>query len=192
MEQDILRLDVAVDDPPLVGVVERRGDGARDPQRLIERERALALQALAQALALDERHHVVKEAIGLARIDERQDVRVLELRGEADLAQKPLGAEHRGELGPEHLEGDEPVVLEVCGEIDRGHPAAAELALDRVAAREGSPETFEEVGQGIHSVTPALAYGAGERPARAGIALAPSSCAPCHPFGYCIFFRQNE
>jgi hypothetical protein len=34
----------------------------------------------------------------------------------------------------EHLESDRPIVAQVAGEVDRGHPAAAELALDRVAA----------------------------------------------------------
>jgi len=33
-------------------------------------------------------------------------VRVLELRREADLSEKPLTAEHGGELGAQHLERD--------------------------------------------------------------------------------------
>ena len=41
-------------------------------------------------------------------------------------------AEHRAELGAEHLERDLAVVLEVAGEVDGGHAARAELALDDV------------------------------------------------------------
>jgi hypothetical protein len=37
----------------------------------------------------------------------------------------------------EDLEGDRPVVLEVPGQVDRGHPAAAELALERVVILKG-------------------------------------------------------
>ena len=68
-----------------------------------------------------------------------------ELRGDLDLAQEPLGPERRGNLGAEHLEGDAALVAEVPGEVDRGHPAAAELALDRVAIRQGRLQAGEHV-----------------------------------------------
>ena len=61
---------------------------------------------------------------------------MLEPGGHADLAQEALGAERGGELGVEHLERDRAVVLEVVREIDRGHAAAAELALEHVAVTE--------------------------------------------------------
>ena len=38
LEQDVLRLDVAVDDALAVRVVERRGHLAREPERLVHRE----------------------------------------------------------------------------------------------------------------------------------------------------------
>ena len=44
--------------------------------------------------------------------------------------EEPLGAERGGQLRAQHLEGDRPVVPEVVGEVDRGHAAAAQLALD--------------------------------------------------------------
>ena len=59
---------------------------------------------------------------------------MLQPRRELDLAQEPLGAQAVGQLGAQHLERDRPVVPEVPGEVDRRHPAAAELALERVAA----------------------------------------------------------
>ena len=58
---------------------------------------------------------------------------MLQRRDGLDLAQEPLGADHGGELGLEDLDGDLAVVLEVLGEVDRGHAARAELALDAVA-----------------------------------------------------------
>jgi hypothetical protein len=46
----------------------------------------------------------------------------------------------------EYLERDQPVVLEIAGEIDRGHPAPAELALEGVAVSQGVPEVGGAVG----------------------------------------------
>ena len=51
----------------------------------------------------------------------------------ADLGQESLRADHRGELRPEHLHRHPAVVPEVMGQVDRGHAARAELALDPVA-----------------------------------------------------------
>ena len=64
-----------------------------------------------------------------------------------DLAQEALRAERGGELGVEHLERDRPVVLEIVGEVDRGHAAAPELALERVAVGQGGLEPFQGLGQ---------------------------------------------
>ena len=64
---------------------------------------------------------------------QRQDVRVLEIGGGLDLAQEPLGADHRGQLGAQDLDRDLAVVLEVLREVHRGH-----AALARAPARCGS------------------------------------------------------
>ena len=61
---------------------------------------------------------------------------MLELRRKLDLAEEALGAERGGELGAEHLEGDQALVPQVAREIDRGHTALPELALDHVAVTE--------------------------------------------------------
>ena len=62
---------------------------------------------------------------------------MLQVGGGLDLAQESLGADHGGELGAQHLDRDLAVVLEVVGEVDRGHAARAELALDAVAVGQG-------------------------------------------------------
>ena len=66
-------------------------------------------------------------------------MRVLEPRGEADLAQEPVGADAGGQLGPEHLDGDRPVVAEILGAIDHRHAAPAELTVEAVAVGEVRP-----------------------------------------------------
>jgi len=73
-------------------------------------------------------------------------VGVLEPRGEPDLPLKPLGAERRGEVGVEHLERDVAVVLEVAGEVDGGHSAPAEHALQQVSVAERIGERIGDVG----------------------------------------------
>ena len=60
--------------------------------------------------------------------------------GGSDLAQEPLGADHRGQLGLELLDGDLPVVAEIVREVDRCHAAGPELALEAVATGEGGRE----------------------------------------------------
>ncbi len=131
--QHVRRLDVAVHHAPLVRIVQRGGELARDVERRIDRELPLPGQPLPQRLALDVGHHVVEEAFGLARIVQREDVRVLELRRGLDLGEEALLAHHGRELGPEHLDRHPAVVLQVIGEVDGGHAALAELPLDAVA-----------------------------------------------------------
>ena len=60
VQQDVLRLDVAVDHPVAVGVVERAGDLGRDPDGIVDRELLLAAQPVAQRFAFHERHHIVR------------------------------------------------------------------------------------------------------------------------------------
>ena len=63
--------------------------------------------------------------------------------GDPDLTQKALGAERASELRVQHLERDRAVVLEVVREVDRGHPAAAELALEAITVSEMCPECLQ-------------------------------------------------
>ena len=132
VEQDVLGLDVAVDHAVPVGVVQR----ARPPRwrsgRLRDGELLLAVEPVAERFALDERHDVVEEAVGLARVEQRQDVRVLEVGRGLDLGQEALGADHGGQLGPQHLDRDLAVVPQILGQVDRGHPAGPDLVLEPV------------------------------------------------------------
>ena len=58
---------------------------------------------------------------------------MVQIGGGRDLAEEALGPEGVGQLGAEHLHGDLAPVLEVVGEIDRGHAARAKLAVEAVA-----------------------------------------------------------
>ena len=71
---------------------------------------------------------------------------MLEVGGELDLGQEPLGADHGGELRAQHLERDLAVVLQVLRQVDRRHAAGADLAFDPVAVGEGYLEPALELG----------------------------------------------
>ena len=66
---------------------------------------------------------------------------MLEPRGEFDLSKEPIRPEDVGQLGVEHFQGNEAVMLEVAGQVDRRHAPASELPLDQVAVT-------QRVGQG--------------------------------------------
>ena len=72
---------------------------------------------------------------------------VLEPGGGGDLAAEAVGAHRHGERGPEHLERHGPLVLEVLRQVDRGHAAASELALEGVAAAQSVLECRTRIGQ---------------------------------------------
>ena len=51
----------------------------------------------------------------------------------ADLPRETLHAQRFGEVGPEDLDGDVPLVSEVAGEVYRCRTALAQFTLDEVA-----------------------------------------------------------
>ena len=124
LEEDVLRLDVAVNDPELVRIRERIGNLARDADGVVDGELLLAVEACAQRLACHERHYIVEEPVGTAGVEEREDVRMLESRGRPDLAEKAIGAECGAEVGMEDLDGDVAVMPEVVGEEAVAMPPA--------------------------------------------------------------------
>ena len=71
---------------------------------------------------------------------------MLEAGGDADLAEEPVRTERGGEFGPEDLDGDLPLVLEVPGQEDGRHPALADLALEGVPVSQGGGQQVDGCG----------------------------------------------
>ena len=67
---------------------------------------------------------------------------------DADFAEEPLGAERRGQLGPQDLDRDVAIVLEVVRSVDIGHPAAPDLTVERITVRERGPQAVNLVHHG--------------------------------------------
>jgi hypothetical protein len=139
-------LHVAVDHVVPVCVVQCRGDLLGDPNRVGDRDDGLTPEALAQGAAAHVRHHVVQEAVGFAGVEQREDVGVVELCGDSDLAQEPVGSYGSRQVGLEHLDCHRALVLAVLGEVHGGHATASEFMLDGVAVRECGPDSVNHPG----------------------------------------------
>ena len=138
-------------------VVECTGDFAGNTHGVSNGQLTFAFQSRAQRLAGDQRHHVVQQPgrrpscssgrlrfiVRLSRIQQRQNMRMLQSRRSADLAQEALGAQRRAEVGMQHLDGNVALMLEVVGQIHRGHAAGAEFTLDAISVGERCSEPIE-------------------------------------------------
>src|SRR5262245_4517923 len=88
---------------------ERVDDVVQEADDLAWRERSLSLDGGAERLAVDERHRVPEQVAVLTRGEQRDDVRMLELRGDLDLATEALAVDARGQLGRKHFDDDAPI-----------------------------------------------------------------------------------
>ena len=136
VEQDVARLDVAVDQPARVGGVERTGDAADDPHRPLGRQRTLARDQLQQIGPVDVAHRQVQRALELARLVHRDDVGVIEHRRQPRLTLE-AGAEVIvvGVHGRDQLHRHRPLQAELGCPVDHPHAALAGESIDPVLAR---------------------------------------------------------
>ena len=114
----------------MVCVGESVGDFAKDAAHLDRRHRPVLLEALAEVVALDVGHDEVHEILALFDRIDRNDVRVIELRGRLGFAEESLadvGA--KAQLGREHLDRDLPLQTLVARAIHDAHTAATDLVL---------------------------------------------------------------
>jgi hypothetical protein len=63
-----------------------------------------------------------------------------------DLSQEPLIPEPGRQVGVENLQGDATMKLEILCQVDRGHAAATELALEGIAVAQGISEISRSSG----------------------------------------------
>ena len=140
-DEDVAGLHVAVHDAVAVGEAEGGGDVGADVGGAVGVQRALGAEDLRQGAPVDVLHDDEVGAVGLAPVVDADDVGVVEVGGRRGL---PPEALHEGgvggELGEQDLHGDGPVEQLVAGEEHLGHAAAAEPAVQLVAAVEdGGP-----------------------------------------------------
>ena len=90
VQQDVLRLDVAVDDALVVGVLEGVANLRHDGQRLARRDPAGA-QQLPQAHPVHILHQQVIDPVRLAELEEGDDVRMQQLGQRLGFAGEAFG-----------------------------------------------------------------------------------------------------
>jgi hypothetical protein len=94
VQQEILGLDVAMNDPLVVRELERLANLRDDAQRLLGRQPSALLQ-LSQVRAVHELHHQVVQRSGHAIVVHADDVRMIQSREKAGFPRETLG-----EAGP--------------------------------------------------------------------------------------------
>jgi len=142
LQHDVGRLHVPMNHPFPVGIGQSVGDLPGNPNRLVHRELRLPVQSGAKGLSLHVGHHKEKEALGLAGVMKGKNMRVSEIGHRLDFPKEPLCAQGPSQLRIEHLHGDLAMMLQVLGQVDGGHPAATDLAVESITVGEGRPEAF--------------------------------------------------
>jgi hypothetical protein len=135
VQQHVLRLDVAVNEPGRV----REGESATDLRRHLERlpngQRAAALDHLLQVLAGDVLEDDELAVVVLAAVDDGNDARVRELRHGARLAAEALDRLLVGEVRRvQDLQRDVALEQGIVRAVDARHPSGANELEQLVAA----------------------------------------------------------
>ena len=141
-DEQIRRLDVAVDDPGSVRRLERVGDLDRERQQLIDLERAPA-DPMLQRRPVEELHDEERAAVLLADIVNGADVGVIQRRRGACLAaESRQGLGIVGEVWRQELQRDEALQPGILGFVDDAHSAAAQL-LERCGSARASDRSVD-------------------------------------------------
>ena len=151
LDQDVGRLQVAVDDPLLVGVLHRRADQAEQGQPLGHGQ-AVLVAILGDRHPLDQVHHEERPPLaGRAGVEHPGDVGVVHdgqgLALRVEPGQDVAGVHPR----LDQLERDHPLDrLDLLGQVDAAHPPLADQLAELVPARddraEGRPGRRRGVG----------------------------------------------
>ena len=149
IDEDVLRLDVAVDHAAAVGGPQGAGDLTEHRRGAIRGQRAEP-EGVGQAAGVDETHDEVGGAGFAPVVVERDDVRVLESGDQLGLRFE--AADERrvvGQLGTDDLDRHLPADDRLVGAVDRTEGAASELlahlvAADRQPGRTSRPGRGEE------------------------------------------------
>jgi hypothetical protein len=132
-----------------MGEAQRRGHVAGDPHGIADRELWLATKPDPKRFPADVGHDIVEQAVGLARVNQSEHVRVTQAGGDLHFALEPLHPEDLGEVRMEDLDRDRSAVLQVLGEIDGGHAAAAKLALELIPLADRGLEPILQIGRAV-------------------------------------------
>ena len=147
LDENVVRLDIAVDDVVRVGMLQRVGDVAGDLEGALDGELLLALNEGAERVPVDVRHRVVQDVVGLSGAEHRHDARMVQHPRDLNLSTESLEIHASGELRSKHLDDHAPPYDRVVGDEDLRHTAAAQLAAQAEPAAKAVLKLLSEVGQ---------------------------------------------
>src|SRR4051812_32289619 len=85
-----------------------------ESNRLVDGQLPAFLESFAQRLPFNVRHDEEQASAGFSGVEKREDMRMLQLRGDLDLTLESCGSDRRREIFAENLEGDFAIVLQVA------------------------------------------------------------------------------
>src|ERR1700721_154344 len=134
---DVLRLQIAMDDALGMGAIEGATDLLHHRNGIFRREFPLPPQYGSKVFPVDELHADEANALGLAEVEDADDVLMRDVAGENQLLLKALqdcriGSQFRAD----DLKRNKPVKLAITGLIDRPHAPLAEDPHNFIAIAE--------------------------------------------------------
>ena len=127
----------AMDYAARVRVGQRIRHVVQDPHDIARRKLHVFVERMPQRLTFDVRHREVQQVAGGTGGVQRHDVRMLELRGELDLAPEPLAVLARREVRGQDFDDDLPVQRLLGRHEHTAHAAAGQLAFQDVRVAKG-------------------------------------------------------
>ena len=145
-DEDVARLEVAVDDAEIVRRLQRGADRLQNLQHLAGREAPALVQHRPQVDALEQLHHVERAPVGqIVELEDVDDARVLDhVDGARFLHEARDHLRRRRELPAQHLDRGAPAEDPVLRLVDGAAAAGGELLLQDVGA--GQRPRLQRVG----------------------------------------------
>jgi hypothetical protein len=133
VQENVLRFDVAVENPARMSRGERSGDARADPNDVVNRDGSSTSYLLTEIASADPLHHDEAPRPVLLEIVQSDDVRMQEAAHCFDLPSHPLACDLRRRWRwHQQLDGHIVRQLVVAGSIDNGVSSAADLLLELV------------------------------------------------------------
>lgn len=141
-EEDVRRLEVAVDDALRVDGDERAREVAGDGERGVDVQGALTGETVLEVFAREELGDQARPAVReLQRVEDGDDVRGGGARQGLGFALEPLEGELAGgEVDAEDFDGHRALETRVSAAVEQAHAATSERRLDLVGAGEDGPD----------------------------------------------------